>query len=74
MKYRLWWVPQLPMKPFIVPIESIEQGKWLLDVLADYDAFQFEENVKPDYSNAGGIEEWDEGEQEWLSVDEDDDA
>ena len=52
---RVWWIPQIPMKPFSVSVESVEEGVKILDVLADYDAFQYENNVKPDYSNGGGI-------------------
>ena len=33
-----------------------------MDVLADYDKFQFENNIKPDYSNAGGLEIFENGE------------
>ena len=52
---RIWWVPQIPMKSFTVPVADLAEASLLLDVLADYDAFQFENNVKPDYSNAGGL-------------------
>lgn len=52
---KLWWIPQIPMKAFEVEVSSVEEGVKLLDVLADYDAFQFENNVKPDYSNVGGL-------------------
>ncbi len=55
IEYKVWWIPQLPMKPFEVPVSSIEEGKKLCKILADYDAFQFENNIKPDYCNAGGI-------------------
>lgn len=58
-KYRVWWIPQIPMKPFIVPINSLVEGKKILDVLADYDLFQFENSVKPDYSNVGGLSVFD---------------
>lgn len=38
----------------------------VLDILADYDMFQFENRVKPDYCNAQGLEEWDEQEDGWC--------
>ncbi len=57
---RVWWIPQVPMQAFTVPVASVADGAKLLRVLADYDAFQFEHNVKPDYSNAGGLQQWDE--------------
>ncbi len=59
---RVWHIPQVPMQPFYVPIISSNQelavaaAKTILSVLWDYDAFQFEHNIKPDYSNASGLE------------------
>jgi len=41
-------------------VDSIEQGVKIMDVLADYDDFQFKNNIKPDYCNAGGINQWSE--------------
>jgi hypothetical protein len=52
---QVWWIPQLPMKPFEYPVPTIEAGAMLLDVLAKYDQFQFDNNIKPDYSNVGGL-------------------
>lgn len=43
------------MKAFEYPVPTIEAGVMLLDVLAKYDQFQLDHNVKPDYSNVGGI-------------------
>lgn len=70
---RVWWVPQVPMEAFRRHVKDIEQAKFLLDTLADYDLFQFEKKVKPDYTNAGGLEvfngeEW----EEWENEDGDD--
>ncbi|HEA1420265.1 TPA: hypothetical protein RVE58_001342 [Escherichia coli] len=48
------------MKPFIVEVASVEEGVRLMDALADYDAFQYDNNIKPDYCNANGLEMWDE--------------
>lgn len=61
---RVWWIPQVPMTRFFVPVESIEQAKLIYNTLARYDAFQFEHNVKPDYCNLGGLEVVEDG--EWL--------
>ncbi len=55
---RVWWVPQIPMNSFFVDVESVEMGVKLLQVLSDYDIFQLENNIKPDYSNAGGLDIW----------------
>ncbi len=53
---RVWWIPQVPGKAFYVPVSSIAEAQKLLDVLADYDCFQFNNRIKPDYCNAGGLE------------------
>ena len=67
---RVWWTPQVPMTPFFVPVESREQGMWLCDVLARYDTFQYENNVKPDYSNVGSVNVFENG--DWRDAEDDD--
>jgi len=66
-KLQVWWIPQVPMKAFTVDVNSVAEGVKIMDVLADYDSFQFENNVKPDYSNMGGISQWsdDYGWESW---------
>ena len=53
---RVWWIPQVPMNPFTVPVANIGEAKLILNTLANYDLFQFDNNIKPDYCNAGGLE------------------
>ncbi len=60
-RYKIWWIPQVPMKPFVVEIGSLEVAKVLLDSLAQYDLFQLDNRIKPDFCNAGGLMVWDEG-------------
>jgi hypothetical protein len=57
-KLRVWWVPQYGIEgnPFYIPVSSVEEGKKILDILAAYDAYQLQNRVKPDYTNAGGLE------------------
>ena len=64
MKLRIWWIPQIPGKAFTVMVSSVEEGVKLLDVLADYDDFQLQNNIKPDYSNAGGLQAFDPDDKE----------
>jgi hypothetical protein len=67
---RTWHIPQVPGKPFQVRVRSLREAKLLLRTLANYDAFQFENRIKPDYSNAQGLEEFDGKEwSEWESRD-----
>lgn len=65
-KLRVWWVPQVPMKAFNIPVRSVEEAALVLDTLALYDQFQYDNRVKPDYCNAGGLQYFDEEENEWL--------
>jgi len=55
-KLRVWWIPQMPMTPFYVPVESVKDGVLIMDTLAKYDEFELKNKVKPDYSNTGGLE------------------
>jgi hypothetical protein len=59
---RVWWIPQMGMdgKPFIREVENVKEGWKLINILADYDLYQLENRIKPDYSNAGGLEYLDE--------------
>ena len=53
---KVWWIPQVPGKAFEVLVNNLREAKLLMDTLANYDLFQFRENVKPDYTNAGGVQ------------------
>lgn len=55
---QVWWIPQVPMHPFTVDVSTVEEGVRVMDILAKYDQFQFENNIKPDYCNAGGIQQF----------------
>ena len=57
-KLQVWWIPQVPMAAFYVPVKSVAMGVKIMTVLANYDRFQYENNIKPDYSNAGGLQIW----------------
>jgi hypothetical protein len=70
---QVWWIPQVPMTPFAVHVLNIAEAILVLKTLANYDAFQFEQNVKPDYCNAGGLNVWEGGEWvDWYDDDGDD--
>lgn len=59
-KLRVWHIPQVPMKAFFFEVSSVEEGVRMMDALADYDIFQYENNIKPDYCNANGLQIFDE--------------
>lgn len=66
IKLRVCHYPQIPCEPFIVEVKDLEQAKFIYDTLANYDLFQYENNIKPDYANATVVEQWDDEGQEWL--------
>lgn len=64
MKLRVWWIPQVPGTPFYVEVSSVLEGVKIMDILAEYDLFQYENHIKPDYCNAGGLQLFDEEDKE----------
>jgi hypothetical protein len=53
---RVWWIPQVPSSnPFVVDVANIPQGVFVMMVLAEYDQYQLDNDIKPDYCNAGGL-------------------
>lgn len=67
---KVWWIPQIPGTPFEVPVRSLEEAAFLITTLADYDLFQLEQNIKPDYSNVGGLMRFENG--EWFDYENED--
>ena len=67
---RVWWIPQMPMDAFHFPVKNVDEAILLLEVLAEYDLFQLEHDVKPDFSNVGGLERFEDG--EWCEYYDDD--
>ena len=82
MKLRVWHIPQVPMDAFHVDVKDIETAKLILVTLANYDIFQFENNIKPDYSNMSGLQvlegdewaDWEDGDCEdiWEVINHED--
>ncbi len=71
---RIWYVPQAPMDSYTQPVDSIEEGFKILDAIYQVALFEFENRLKPDYSNAGGVSRYEtngEGGFDWYDVDED---
>lgn len=64
---RVWWIPQVPGAPFLVPVDSLKEAKLILKTLAEYDQFQLDNRIKPDYCNAGGLSVLEDGEwNDWY--------
>ena len=65
-KYRVYWIPQVPMDAFYYPVDTVEEGVLLLKALAQYDIFQVENWVKLDCCNVGGLQMFDPEDNEWI--------
>lgn len=55
---RAWHIPQVPGKLFYVGVETLQEAQRVLNVLVNYDLFQFKNRIKPDYCSASGLEEY----------------
>ena len=75
-RMRVWWDPQVGHNlVFYVPVKSVEEAKMVMDILAAYDCFQYNKNIKGDYCNCGGLEVYNESEgcwEDWSIETEDD--
>ena len=61
------------MEAFNVDVQTPQEAHKILQVLADYDLFQYENKVKPDYASVGRLNVFEDG--EWCSwYDEDGDS
>lgn len=70
---RVWYAPQIPMPAFTVGVPDFKTGLEILDVLGLFSMYEFENRVKADYADAGGISRWEsdgEGGFDWCDVDE----
>lgn len=72
MKLRIWHIPQIPGKPFHIEVKSVEEAIVILSALAHYDLFQLEQNIKPDYANAQGLELFNPETKDWQEWEDDD--
>ena len=71
---RVWHIPQIPLEngqePFFVYVKDLEEAKLIINTLCLYDLYQYENKIKPDYSNAPGLEVYD-GEGVWCEWEND---
>ena len=66
---RVWHIPQVPGKSYKIDVKDLNEAKTVLRCLAEYDAFQYENKIKPDCCNTQGLEEYQDlgdGEFDWC--------
>ena len=61
---RVWHIPQVPGKDFVVDVDNTKEAAKLLMIFAMYDQFQYQNNIKPDFSNMSGVSRKVDG--EWV--------
>lgn len=57
MELRIAHNPQIPGPIYRVPVESLAEAVKIQKVLCEYDLFQYDHNIKPDYCNMCDLEE-----------------
>lgn len=70
-KLRVYHYPQVPCKGFKVEVRDEIEALRIMDILAFQHLFLEKHNIIPDYSNAMGVEMWDEnsdgeGNADWV--------
>lgn len=65
MKLRILYMPQVPMTPFYKEVEGLSEAKLVAETLVDFSIFEYENRIKPDYSDMLDLVELVDG--EWIS-------
>lgn len=69
-RFKIFYIPQVPMPAFEREYEDFETAKEVLNAIINFSIFEYDNNVKPDYSDVAGISYWEEAEQDWEDVEE----
>ena len=65
---KVFYIPQVPMKAYEVPVKSLAEAKLVLDAVVGLSIFEFENRIKPDYSDMAGVSRFEDG--DWCDVEE----
>jgi len=68
MKFKMWYIPQIPGKMFEREFDNLLDAVRALNMIIDFSRFEFANRVKPDYADASGVVYWDSNDQEWYDV------
>lgn len=69
-RFKIFYIPQVPMPAFEREYEDFETAKEVLNAIINFSIFEYDNNVKPDYSDVAGISFWEEAEQDWEDIDD----
>lgn len=70
-RFKAWYIPQIPMKAFEVERDTAAEAKAALDLITDFSIFEYDNKIKPDYADVGGVMEWDDAESDWIDYEPD---
>ncbi len=67
-RYRAFYMPQVPMAAVTIETLSLDHAVIALDAMITLSIFEYENKVKPDYSDIAVIEKYDFESQTWELV------
>jgi hypothetical protein len=68
MKFKFWYVPQIPGAMFEREFDLLIDAVRALNIVIDFSIFEYENRIKPDYADAAGVAYWDSNDQDWYDV------
>jgi len=74
--FRVWYIPQIPWEAYKVYVDTITEWILVAKTIIWLSIFEFENKIKPDYSDAIWLEEkvdWERSERmndEWETIDD----
>ena len=71
--FTLWYIPQVGsgVKTFKYSFSNLLEAVKALDMLYIFSSYEYNNRIKPDYCDMGGVQYWDVMEQAWYDVDYD---
>lgn len=68
-KLRIAYIPQVPGEPFYKEVDGLSSAKLVAETVIGLSTFEYENNIKPDYTDFLDLEEFVDG--EWISWEDD---
>lgn len=69
-KLRIAYIPQVPGQSFYKEVASVKQALLIGKTLVDFSLFEYEQRVKPDYTDFIDLEQFNDGEWDTWYNDE----
>jgi hypothetical protein len=70
---RIIYIPQVPMQPYTQEVDNLDEAAAVWKAVLGLSAFEYANNIKPDYNDAIDLETFEDGEWvTWYNDDGDD--